>query len=69
LKHGKVSFTAGRVDGYKCEDGKAQTFLWDAKTPGLALRATKAGAKSYIFQASCTAQPYESPLVTKKLDN
>jgi integrase len=46
----KVSFTAGRVDGYKCEDGKAQTFLWDAKTPGLALRATKAGAKSYIFQ-------------------
>jgi hypothetical protein len=28
-----------------------QAFLWDAKTPGLGLRATVSGAKTYIFQA------------------
>lgn len=46
----KENFTAGRVAGYQCEPGKAQTFYRDAKTPGLALRVTAAGAKSYIFE-------------------
>jgi integrase len=47
----KVKFTAGRVDGFQCEAGKGQSFLWDATAPGLALRATANGAKSYVFQA------------------
>ncbi len=47
----KVNFTAGRVDGFECEPGKAQSFLWDAISPGLGLRVTAAGAKSYIFQS------------------
>lgn len=47
----KVKFTAGRIDGYKCEEGKNQSFLWDAAAPGLGLRATANGAKSYMFQA------------------
>lgn len=47
----KVKFTAGRIDGYKCEDGKNQSFMWDAAAPGLGLRATANGAKSYMFQA------------------
>lgn len=46
----KENFTAGRVAGYQCEPGKEQTFYRDAKTPGLALRVTAAGAKSYIFE-------------------
>jgi integrase len=46
----KVNFTAARVDAYRCELGKSQSFLWDSKTPGLGLRATTGGAKSYIFQ-------------------
>lgn len=46
----KVSFTVGRIDSYKCDEGKTQSFLWDSRTPGLALRATKTGAKAYIFQ-------------------
>jgi integrase len=33
-----------------CEPGKKQTIYWDAKTPGLGLRVTAAGAKSYIFE-------------------
>ncbi len=51
LSDGEVNFTAGRVDGFKCEPGKSQSFLWDTAAPGLALRATANGAKSYVFQA------------------
>jgi integrase len=47
----KVKFTAGRVNGFKCEEGKSQSFLWDSDAPGLGLRATANGAKSYMFQA------------------
>ena len=48
---GKVSFTVGRVAGFVCPDGKSQAFLWDAKSPGLALRATAHGARAYVFQS------------------
>jgi len=46
----RENFTAGRVAAYQSEPGKQQTFFWDAKTPGLGLRVTAAGAKSYIFE-------------------
>jgi len=52
----KVKFTAGRVADHKCEDGKSQSFLWDTEAPGLGLRATATGAKSYIFQAKLNGQ-------------
>jgi integrase len=51
IKVAKVNFTAARIEGHRCLSSKSQSFLWDEKTPGLGLRATKAGAKSYIFQA------------------
>jgi integrase len=47
----KVNFTAGRVEGFKCETGKSQSFLWDSGAPGLGLRVTANGARSYMFQA------------------
>jgi len=47
----KTNFTAARVDAFQCEARKAQAFLWDTRAPGLGLRATQAGAKSYVFQA------------------
>ena len=46
----KISFTAGRVNGFKCPADKVQAFLWDATVAGLGLRATPAGKPSYIFQ-------------------
>lgn len=46
------NFTAGRVDGFKCAPGKKQSIFWDGKTPGLGIRVTAAGAKSYIFETS-----------------
>lgn len=46
----KVNFTADRVAAFQCEAGKQQSIMWDAKTPGLGLRVTAAGARSYIFE-------------------
>jgi integrase len=47
----KITFTAGRVAGFKCPADKAQAFLWDVTAPGLGLRATPAGKPSYVFQS------------------
>jgi integrase len=46
------NFTADRVAGFKCKPGKQQSIYWDGKTPGLGLRVTAAGVKSYIFETS-----------------
>lgn len=45
-------FTAPRVADFRCSPGKKQTIFWDGKTPGLGVRVTAAGAKSYIFETS-----------------
>lgn len=47
----RVNLTAGRIADHACKAGESQAFLWDSKAPGLAVRVTAAGAKSYIFQA------------------
>lgn len=47
----RENFTAGRVASFECEPGKQQTIHWDGKTPGLGLRVTATGAKSYIFES------------------
>lgn len=47
----KINFITARVDGFQCPSGKSQAFLWDSRAPGLGVRVTVAGAKSYIFQA------------------
>jgi len=52
----KANFTAERVGGFECESGKQQTIYWDAKTPGLGLRVTASGAKSYIFESRLHAK-------------
>jgi integrase len=52
VKDVKKNFTAEVVATYQCKAGKFQTIYWDAKTTGLGLRVTSAGAKSYIFETS-----------------
>jgi integrase len=47
----KVGFTVERVANFKCEPGKQQSFLRDAKTPGLGLRVTSGGSRTYVFEA------------------
>jgi len=46
----KIRLTPGRIADFKCPDDKAQAFLWDDAVHGLGVRATRGGAKSYIYQ-------------------
>lgn len=45
-----IKLTGAKIGKAQPEPGKAQTFIWDAATPGLALRITQAGGKAYIFE-------------------
>ena len=47
----KVSFTAARVQGFRCPPDRAQAFLWDVGAVGLGLRRTVAGKPAYVFQS------------------
>lgn len=53
----KVNLTAGRIEKFQCEEGRAQSFLWCNEVPGLGVRAT-AGSKEkrYIFQSKVDRQ-------------
>ena len=44
------NFTTKRIAEFICKPGAKQTIFWDGKTPGLGLRVTASGAKSFIFQ-------------------
>lgn len=48
----RVKLTAGRIEAFRCEDGKSQSFLWHATVHQLALRVTSTGAKAFIFQST-----------------
>ncbi|MDP2793352.1 MAG: integrase family protein [Sulfurisoma sp.] len=48
----RENFTAERVTRFQCEPGRQQSIHWDGKTPGLGLRVTAAGTKSYVFETS-----------------
>jgi integrase len=43
--------TTGLIERLTCPTDKAQAFLRDAKSPGLRVRVTATGAKSYVFEA------------------
>jgi len=45
-----IGFTAIKIKGLGCEDGKSQTIYWDSKTPGLGLRVTPTDNQAYVFQ-------------------
>ena len=43
--------TVGLIERMRCPQGKTQVFLRDLKSPGLSVRATLAGSKSFVFEA------------------
>ncbi len=48
--------TAGLIERLTCPAGKLQTFMRDTKAPGLRVRVTAAGAKSFVFEAKLNRQ-------------
>lgn len=43
--------TVERIDALDCPKEKDQAIYWDGATPGLGVRVTRNGAKSFIFQS------------------
>ena len=48
--------SAGLIERLACPAGKTQAFMRDTKAPGLRVRVTAAGAKSYVFEAKLNRQ-------------
>jgi integrase len=48
--------TAPAIDRLTCPAGKAQAFLRDGKAPGLRVRVTATGAKSFVYEAKLDRQ-------------
>lgn len=48
--------TVGAIERLTCPDGKAQAFLRDTQSPGLRVRVTASGAKSFVFEAKLNRQ-------------
>ncbi len=48
--------TAGTIERLTCPPGKTQAFLRDTKAPGLRVRVTAAGMKSFVFEAKLNRQ-------------
>lgn len=46
-----VELTSGAIERLQCPPGKKQAFLRDSKAPGLRVRVTDNGAKSFVFEA------------------
>lgn len=46
----QFEFTRARVDAATCPPGKQQALYWDTLQPGLGLRVTEKGARSFIFE-------------------
>ncbi len=52
-----IDLTAGAIERLTCRtDAKAQAFLRDTKAPGLRVRVTNTGAKSFVFEAKLNRQ-------------
>lgn len=58
----KKNLTAPRVHAFECEEGKHQSFLWDADTNGLGVRASRGGGKAYIHQAKLDGKAIRSTI-------
>lgn len=51
-----IDLTVGAIERLTCPAGKSQAFLRDTKAPGLRVRVTVAGAKSFVFEAKLNRQ-------------
>jgi integrase len=52
-----IELTAGAIERLTCRtDVKAQAFLRDTKAPGLRVRVTNTGAKSFVYEAKLNRQ-------------
>ena len=63
----RLSLTAGAIERLTCPPGKQQAFLRDSEAPGLRVRVTAAGAKSYVYEAKLNRQTIRRTIGDVKL--
>ena len=52
----RLNLTAGSIERLTCPIGKQQAFMRDSEAPGLRVRITSAGAKSFVYEAKLNRQ-------------
>ena len=52
----RVNLTAGAIERLTCPSGKQQAFMRDSEAPGLRVRVTAAGAKSFVYESKLNRQ-------------
>lgn len=63
----RVSLTVGTIERLTCPPGKQQVFMRDSEVPGLRVRVTAAGAKSFVFEAKLNRQTIRRTIGDVKL--
>ncbi len=63
----RVNLTAGAIERLTCPAGKQQAFLRDSEAPGLRVRVTVAGAKSFVYEAKLNRQTIRRTIGDVKL--
>ena len=63
----RVNLTAGTIERLTCPDGKQQAFMRDSEAPGLRVRVTAAGAKSFVYEAKLNRQTIRRTIGDVKL--
>ena len=57
-----INFTAALVRKFICPEGVSEAYLWDAKVPGLGIRAKASGNRTYIFQGTVNGKTRRSKI-------
>ena len=63
----RVNLTAGAIERLACPAGKQQVFMRDSEAPGLRVRVTAAGAKSFVYEAKLNRQTIRRTIGDVKL--
>lgn len=63
----RVNLTAGAIERLTCPFGKQQAFMRDSEAPGLRVRVTAAGAKSYVYESKLDRQTIRRTIGDVKL--
>ena len=65
----RLNLTAGAIERLTCPADKQQAFMRDSEAPGLRVRVTAAGAKSFVYEAKLNRQTIRRTIGDVKLWN
>ncbi len=63
----RINLTAGAIERLTCPPQKQQAFMRDSEAPGLRVRVTAAGAKSFVYEAKLNRQTIRRTIGDVKL--